>query len=54
MSPLKAVVLTMSRDLAQTLQYARHLQEQGRAIETFARALLADMEVKRVVRGMQM
>jgi hypothetical protein len=52
MSPLEAAVLSMSHDLAETLRFARSLQEQGRMLETVARALAADMaEVKRAIRG---
>jgi hypothetical protein len=52
MTPLESAVMLMSHDLAETLRMARSLQEQGRILETMARALAADMaEVKAAVRA---
>jgi hypothetical protein len=45
---LDAAILSMSHDLAETLRLARSLQEQGRMLETVARALSAD---KAAIRG---
>jgi hypothetical protein len=52
MTPLESAVMMMSHDLAETPRLARSLQEQGRILETMARALAADMaDVKAAVRA---
>jgi hypothetical protein len=52
MTPLESAVMLMLHDLAETLRLARSVREQGRILETMARALAADMaEVKAAVRA---
>ncbi len=42
----------MSRDLSTVLRYTADLKRQGESLETFARALAADIEaVKAAIRG---
>ncbi len=52
MTPLEAATLDLSRDLRNLLRLAGELKRQGEAMESFARALAADMErMKAAVRS---